>query len=342
MKSYFDRPVLGITMGDPAGIGPEIMIEALSDPETTKMCIPVVLGDLKVLKKADKGNKIISKLVLTDDLSCDFSKFSRGCLIPLSSLDTNVTRLGTPTPETGRAMETYINTGVDLAITGAIDAIVTCPITKTGLKLAGSAFHGHTELIAHRTGTTNFAMMMAGSRLKVVLATIHIPLSQVATLLSQQEILRIITLTRDTLTARFGISHPRLAVAGLNPHAGELGLFGNEENDIIVPAIDAARQNGCDITGPLPPDTVFFSAVNGRFDAVVCMYHDQGLIPFKLIHFRDGVNTTIGLPIIRTSVDHGTAYDIAWKGVADPTSMKEAIKMAAMQAVNLKRHAHDG
>ena len=340
MNTSSHRPVLGITMGDPAGIGPEIVIKALSDPETTKMCTPVVLGDLNILEKADINGKILSKLAVTDDIACDFSKFSGGCLIPLSALNPNVTTLGTPTPETGTAMETYINTGVDLAKSGAIDALVTGPITKTGLKLAGSTFHGHTELIAHRTDTANFAMMMAGDRLKVVLTTIHIPLSQVATALSSQEISRVITLTRDTLTSRFGISQPRLAVAGLNPHAGEQGLFGTEEKDIIVPAVTKARQEGIHITGPLPPDTVFFNAVNGAFDAVICMYHDQGLIPFKMIHFRDGVNTTIGLPIIRTSVDHGTAYDIAWKDKADPSSMKAAIKMAAIQAMNFKRNPH--
>ena len=340
MNIFPHRPVLGITMGDPAGIGPEIVIKALADPETTKMCIPVVLGDLNILKKADINGKILSKLAVTDDISCDFSKFSGGCLIPLSTLNPNVATLGTPTPETGTAMETYINTGVDLAKSGAIDALVTGPITKTGLKLAGSTFHGHTELIAHRTDTENFAMMMAGDRLKVVLTTIHIPLSQVATALSSQKISRVITLTRNTLTSRFGISQPKLAVAGLNPHAGEQGMFGTEEKDIIVPAVTKAGQEGIHITGPLPPDTVFFNAVNGSFDAVICMYHDQGLIPFKMIHFRDGVNTTIGLPIIRTSVDHGTAYDIAWKDKADPSSMKAAIKMAAIQAMNLKRNTH--
>jgi len=340
MNTDSDRPVLGITMGDPAGIGPEIIIKSLADPEITNLCSPVVLGDLEILKKADINSTTFSKLAITDDLTCDFSNFPKGCLVRCSSLNPNVTELGYPTPDTGRAMETYINTGVDLALSGAIDAIVTGPITKTGLKLAGSSFHGHTELIAHKTGTDNFAMMMAGPRLKVVLTTIHIPLSQVPGRLTCREITRIINLTRDTLIARFGISNPRLAVAGLNPHAGEQGMFGNEEADIILPAVIKAREKGFDITGPLPPDTVFFNAVEGRFDAVICMYHDQGLIPFKLIHFRDGVNTTIGLPIIRTSVDHGTAYDIAWTGVADPTSMKEAIKMAAVQAVNQKRHGN--
>ncbi len=340
MNTHSHRPVLGITMGDPAGIGPEIIIKSLADPEITDLCTPVVLGDFKILKQADLNFNILHKLATSDELASDFSKFPKGFLVRLSSLNPDVTKLGHPTPDTGSAMETYINTGVDFALSGAIDALVTGPITKTGLKLAGSSFHGHTELIAHKTGTDNFAMMMAGPRLKVVLTTIHIPLSQVPERLNSREITRIINLTRDTLITRFGIKSPRLAVAGLNPHAGEQGMFGNEEADIILPAVIKAREQGFDITDPLPPDTVFFNALEGRFDAVICMYHDQGLIPFKLVHFRDGVNTTIGLPIIRTSVDHGTAYDIAWTGKADPTSMKEAIKMAAVQAVNQKKHGN--
>ena len=341
MNNHSGRPIVGITMGDPAGIGPEIIIKSLSDPEITNMCTPVVLGDLEILKKADINSKILSKLVMADDSIRDFSNCPQGCLVRLSNLNPNVSELGYPTAETGSAMETYIKTGVDFALSGAIDAMVTAPITKTGLKLAGSPFPGHTELIANKTGTDNFAMMMAGPRLTVVLVTIHIPLSQVPEQLTSREITRIITLTHDTLISRFGILNPRLAVAGLNPHAGEQGMFGNQEADIILPAIIEAREKGFDITGPVPPDTVFLNAVQGRFDAVVCMYHDQGLIPFKLMHFKDGVNTTIGLPIIRTSVDHGTAYDIAWTGKADPTSMKEAIKMAVVQAVNQKRHGNE-
>ena len=183
-------------------------------------------------------------------------------------------------------------------------------------------------------------MMLAGTRLKVVLVTIHLPLSQVPKAITQAEILRVATLTHKTLIERFGMPSPKLAVAGLNPHAGEETMFGAEEKKIIAPAVARAKTSGLKISGPLPPDTVFYNAVNGRFDAVVCMYHDQGLIPFKMVHFKDGVNTTLGLPIIRTSVDHGTAYDIAWQGKADATSMKEAIKMAVLQAVNRRTVSH--
>ena len=232
-------------------------------------------------------------------------------------------------------MENYIITGVRLTQNNKIDALVTCPITKTGLKIAGSKFHGHTELIADQTGSHEFAMMLAGTRLKVVLVNIHIPLCQVAESLTIQNITQTIALTQDSLIHRFGIPFPKLAVAGLNPHAGEESMFGNEETTIIGPAVELAKKRGLNIEGPLPPDTVFYHAMNGKYDAVICMYHDQGLIPFKMIHFKDGVNTTLGLPIIRTSVDHGTAYDIAWKGIADPTSLMEAIFMATFQAKNL-------
>ena len=332
MNAILPRPILGITMGDPAGIGPEIIVKALSDNEMTKLFTPIVIGDPTILDKAAHALNIHFNITQIDTPKAITNDPNQIYLVPMSDLDPGLANLGAPTPETGKAVEKYILKGVDLALSKDIQALVTAPITKTGLKLAGSSFHGHTELIADRTGTQNFAMMMAGHRLKVVLVTIHVPLSQVPAALTQNEILRIIDLTMDTLISRFGIPSPRLGVAGLNPHAGEDAMFGSEEETIIAPAVESAKQKGYDVQGPLPPDTVFFNAVNGRFDAVICMYHDQGLIPFKMVHFKDGVNTTIGLPIIRTSVDHGTAYDIAWTGKADETSLKEALKLAAFQA----------
>lgn len=334
------RPLIGITMGDPAGIGPEILIKTLEEQEITCSCRPVIIGDYTVLNKAIETLNS-SLTLLSINHPNQFSDICHGVnLIQASHLGPGAILANPPTPETGKAMEAYIIKGVDLARAKEIQAMVTCPITKTGLKAAGSRFHGHTELIAHRTQTHNFAMMMAGSRLKVVLATIHIPLARVPETLTLDGILRTIDLTHDALTARFGIKRPRLAVAGLNPHAGEASMFGEEEETLICPAVAAAQKKGYEIAGPLPPDTVFHHAIQGRFDAVVCMYHDQGLIPFKLIHFKDGVNTTLGLPIIRTSVDHGTAYDIAWTGKADPSSLKEAVKMAVLQANNRQRPAH--
>ncbi|MEH0021142.1 MAG: 4-hydroxythreonine-4-phosphate dehydrogenase PdxA [Desulfobacter sp.] len=334
------RPVIGITMGDPAGIGPEILASTLADPEIHAICRPVVIGDAAVLDKAIRFLGSPLEIFPIDRPDCFSDRPGHVNLISCSSLDPALADLGAPTPETGRAMEAYIKTGVDMALANKIQALVTAPITKTGLKLAGSQFHGHTELIAHRTDTGEFAMMLAGDRLKVVLVTIHMPLANVPSVLTSHDIVRVVRLTRDALAARFGMERPRLAVAGLNPHAGEEGMFGMEEKNIIIPAVNTARDMGIFVEGPLPPDTVFFNAVNGKFDAVICMYHDQGLIPFKMVHFKDGVNTTLGLPIIRTSVDHGTAYDIAWQGKADPTSMKEAVKMAVLQACHLQESTH--
>ena len=334
MKSILNRPVIGISMGDPAGIGPEIIVKALNTPKIHAVCQPIVIGDTTILKRALKFLPVPLNIIPVDHPANAITDSKINSIINESNLDEKVIKLSRPTMETGKAMENYIITGVNLARNKEIDGLVTCPITKTGLKIAGSRFHGHTELIADQTGTREFAMMLAGARLKVVLVSIHIPICRVAKSLTTQNILQTICLTQDSLVNRFGIPSPKLAVAGLNPHAGEDGMFGNEEKHIIIPAVDLAREQGLNIDGPLPPDTVFFHAVNGKYDAVICMYHDQGLIPFKLVHFKDGVNTTLGLPIIRTSVDHGTAYDIAWKGIADPTSLVEAIYMAAFQANN--------
>jgi 4-hydroxythreonine-4-phosphate dehydrogenase len=226
----------------------------------------------------------------------------------------------------------YIQVASDLAIQRRIAAMVTCPINKTAIRLAGVSYNGHTELLAERTKSENYAMMFAGDSLRVVLATIHVPLRDVPSILSKQKILLTIKLTWQTMRERFGFKTPRIAVAGLNPHAGEGGMFGNEEKDIITPAIAQARNEGVDVVGPVPPDTLFYHAAKGRYDVVVSMYHDQGLIPFKLIHFNNGANITIGLPIIRTSVDHGTAYDIVGTGTADPGSLIAAINMAVQQA----------
>lgn len=327
-------PIIGITMGDPLGIGPEILVKALNDSQVHAICRPLILGDFRIIDKAVRRFCVSMDIHPLDHPGDGL--YQRGTLdiLNLSNLDPEVTDLKIPNRKTGQAMETYIVHGTHLALTHQIAALVTCPITKTGLKRAGSKYHGHTELIAAQTGTKAFAMMLAGKTLRVVLATIHMAVSQVPASLTQTGILETIQVTHDGLRERFGIQAPRLAVAGLNPHAGEESMFGKEEEDIIAPAVQSAREQGMDIQGPLPPDTVFYHAVQGAFDAVVCMYHDQGLIPFKLIHFKDGVNTTLGLPIIRTSVDHGTAYDIAWKGKADPSSLIQAVKMAVFQARN--------
>ncbi len=334
--TFATRPIIGITMGDPAGIGPEIAVKALNDPAIHEICRPLVIGDAQTLKQALTLTDHPPFLHIVDDPAQ--GEFKPGTPDILDRPDVRIRNLvpSIPSAENGSAMLDYIHKGMDLALQNRIHGLVTCPITKTALKMASSEFHGHTELLAHGTGTRNYAMMLAGTRLRVVLVTIHIPLAKVPGFLNSGIIQEKIRLTHLSLQKRFNIETPRIAVAGLNPHSGEDGLFGQEEADIIQPAVQDLRREGILVQGPLPPDTVFYHAAQGRFDAVVCMYHDQGLIPFKLLHFRDGVNTTLGLPIVRTSVDHGTAYDIAWKGIADPSSLKEAIRMAAFQAGNLQ------
>ena len=326
------RPVIGITMGDPAGIGPEIILLSLSNPLIYKICKPIVMGDPKILKAAAKYTN--SDLELNRAADPDKGMYKYGFIDVINSSDLNPESfsLGQPTAATGRAMMDYITTAMDLALEKKIAAMVTCPINKSAMKMAGSKFSGHTEMLADRTGSDNFAMMLAGDRLRIVLVTIHIPLKKVPQIISTETILKTIKLTNKTLIERFGIKNPAIAVAGLNPHAGEGGMFGDEEERIISPAIKLSKNQGINISGPFPPDTVFYHAANGDYHAVVCMYHDQGLIPFKLIHFTNGVNTTLGLPIIRTSVDHGTAYDIAGTGKADPGSLSAAITMAVQQA----------
>ncbi|MBU2431186.1 MAG: 4-hydroxythreonine-4-phosphate dehydrogenase PdxA [Proteobacteria bacterium] len=330
-------PIIGITMGDPVGVGPEILVKALSDSALYTICRPLILGDAGIISQALTLLNLNFKIHIIQNPDQGFYCHKSLDIIKLSRLDMNIKQPLAPTAITGSAMQDYILYGIDLAMNRQIDGIVTCPITKTALKLAGSKFHGHTELLASKTRTEDYAMMMAGNKLKIVLTTIHIPLSEVSKSLTIENIVKTIHITHAALKNRFNIKIPKIAVAGLNPHSGEDAMFGNEEKQTIFPAVQIATDQGMDVTGPLPPDTVFFRAINGEFDAVVCMYHDQGLIPFKLIHFKDGVNTTLGLPIIRTSVDHGTAYDIAWKGIADPSSLKEAIKMAAFQADNKKQ-----
>ncbi len=326
------RPVIGITMGDPVGIGPEIILLALNNEMIYKICRPLVLGDVKVLETAKKCTASSLSLNCVEDPEEGAYRCGEIDVICCSDLDPKTVAWGKPTALTGKALVKYITTATEMAISNKSAAVVTCPINKTALKMAGSEFHGHTEMIAKQTNTENYAMMLAGKRLRVVLVTIHTPLRMIPLSISTENICKTIEITAHALRDRFGIEHSRIAVAGLNPHAGEEGMFGDEEEKIIVPAIDIAKANGISVKGPFPPDTVFYHAVNGAFDAVVCMYHDQGLIPFKLVHFSDGVNTTLGLPIIRTSVDHGTAYDIAGTGKADPGSLIAAIKMAVKQS----------
>ncbi|MBC2709885.1 MAG: 4-hydroxythreonine-4-phosphate dehydrogenase PdxA [Desulfosarcina sp.] len=330
-------PLVAITMGDPVGVGPEIIPKALSDPCVFRCCRPVIYGDAGRLQA---GAATTGARLQTEEMSSINDTRVGNNSIPVinpAAIDTGGLEWGKPTAASGMAMVAYLNAAIDDAMAGRISAIATGPINKLAMKMADIRFSGHTEILAQRTGTRHYAMMLAGNRLKVVLVTIHIPIEHVPRALTTKGIMNIVTLTDRALKTRFGIPIPRIAVAGLNPHAGESGLFGDEEEKIITPAIGLAASEGINVTGPHPPDTVFFSAAQGAYDVVVAMYHDQGLGPFKMIHFDDGVNTTLGLPIIRTSVDHGTAYDIAGTGKASPESMGAAIIMAAEQSRWLNR-----
>ena len=282
------RPIVAITAGDPAGIGPEIARKAAEDRRVQAVCEPRIY--------APRAS----------------TRFEIGVL----------------SAEAGRAAYETICEAVRDASEGRVSAIATAPVNKLAFARAGLPWKGHTDLLAHLTGAPRAAMMFWSEPLKVVLATVHVPLAEVPRLLTRELLRDIVDLTARELP-RFGIARPRLALAGLNPHAGEEGLLGSEDETVLRPAVHEAKSRGIDIDGPLPGDTVFGRAARGEFDAVVACYHDQGLIPVKLLAFGRSVNVTLGLPIIRTSVDHGTAFDIAGKGIADPSSMIEAVLLAA-------------
>ncbi|CAK8719011.1 MAG: 4-hydroxythreonine-4-phosphate dehydrogenase [Candidatus Electronema aureum] len=324
-----------ITMGCPVGVGPEIILGLFDSLTTDEATIaPVVLGDLGVLHHTAK--LLHSKV---KPVSWQIGQAIKPGTVPvleLSRLATDALHWGQPTKETSLAMAEYIRQATQGTLAGDFAAVVTCPISKKALNEAGIHYPGHTEMLADLTGARRYRMMMAGTRLRVVLVTIHEPLAKVSGMLSAEGILDCIRMTADSLHRDFALDRPRIAVAGFNPHSGEQGMFGREEIEIIEPALRQYEGDAL-ITGPWPPDTVFHKAANGEFDAVVCMYHDQGLIPFKLLHFKDGVNVTLGLPIVRTSVDHGTAYDIAGKGIADTASLRSAWQLATAIATNRAR-----
>lgn len=332
-------PIIGITMGDPAGIGPEIIVKALTEPSIYDVCRPVVLGDPQTLSSALRlvsGDLDINAL---NDPAEAASVPGQMDLLPISIADRNTVQPAKPTLAGGKAMVTCIIRAVELARENRLEAVVTCPISKILMHRAGYMYDGHTQLISHLTGTNEYVMMLAGENLRVALVTIHCALRDVPVILNTEMVHRTIVITMRSLVRDFGLGNARLAVAALNPHAGESGLFGTEEHEIIQPAVHRAQKEGYRVSGPYPPDTVFHRAASGRFDAVIAMYHDQGLIPLKLLHFSDAVNVTLGLPIVRTSVDHGTAYDIAGTGRADASSLKSAIRLAARMVENRKRKA---
>ncbi len=323
-----ERPLLALTMGDPVGVGPEILVLTLKDPAIYQACRPVIIGDLPALERAVRH--------LAPDLRINVinqpgvGSFEPGTLdlLALSHLAPDDLRYGCPTPAGGAVMVSYVLRAVDLAMAEKVAGMVTGPISKVAMNLSGYSYPGHTELLAAKTGAKEVAMMLAGEKFRVVMATTHCALAEVPRRLNTEALYRLFLLICRTLQLDLGLTHPRLGVAALNPHAGEGGLFGHEEEEIIIPAVRRAQDADLMVAGPYPADTLFWRHRQGEFDAIVAMYHDQGLIPLKLLHFLDGVNVTLGLPIIRTSVDHGTAYELAGTGKAHPGSMQAAIAMA--------------
>lgn len=316
--------LIGITMGDASGVGPELILKAFVEGSLKGDFI--VIGDYKILEYCNSLLDIGASLHPIKSTS----QYEEGVLnvLDLGLMDKSNLCIGQVSKASGYAAYKYVDKATKMALEGTIDAIVTLPMNKEATRLSFSNFTGHTELIAEICGQDNYTMMLASDKLIVTHVSTHVSLQQAITLVKKDRVLNVIKLTHESLSSF--IDKPRIAVAGLNPHAGENGAFGREELEEISPAVKAAQEIGIDVTGPIPPDTVFIKAVEKEYDAVVCLYHDQGHIPMKLLDFEGGVNVTLGLKVIRTSVDHGTAFDIAYKGIASSKSFVNAYNFARL------------
>ena len=326
-------PKIVITMGDPAGVGPEVIVKALSLPEIYQICQPVVIGDAKVLESNLEFSKSPGSqggLRLNPIKDIGKARFNYGIvdLFDLDNIDIDRLRPGRVDPMCGKATLEYIKKGIEIIQGGGAKGMVTAPLCKKSMEEAGFSYPGHTELLAELTGTRDFAMMFVGGNLRVVLVTRHLPLKEVASSLSKEKILLTIRLGVQAMKA-FGIDLPRVGVCALNPHAGEWGVLGKEEIETIIPAIEEAKKEGINISGPFPGDKTFYDTAGGRYDLAIAMYHDQGQVPIKLLSYTKSVNVTLGLPFVRTSPCHGTGFDIAGQNKANPQSFIEAIKLAA-------------
>ena len=328
--------LIAITMGDPAGIGPEIIAKVFDTGEIFSLCRPVIIGHAGVMKKIVEDLRLSVSIRSLENLAGADPAPGKADVVSIGKVDLASHVWGRPTAASGKAVVEYIRLATELALQRKVDAIVTAPINKEMMNAAGYAFSGHTELLAHLTDTKNYGMLFVGGGLKLILATIHHALKDVPRLITKDRVLRTIRLANIAMK-EFGVDRPRIGVAALNPHAGEGGLFGHEELNEILPAVIEARGEGIDASDPIPADTLFYKARNDHYDIVVAMYHDQGLAPLKMLAFGNAVNVTVGLPVIRTSVDHGTAYDIAGEGCADPASLLAAVKLAAQMANHRNR-----
>ncbi len=332
-----DLPLIAITLGDVAGIGPEVVVKALASPDVWTTCRPLVIGDARALTEARLGIPIPPLCVVTQP---DAATFDAGTLtlLDLRNLDPAAAPVGQISTEAGRAAVEYVLKATELAMAGVVDAVATAPLNKEAMHRAGFDYIGHTEILADVTHTPRCTTMLATPGLRVTHVTRHIPFRSIAEHLTVAGVLDTIVITHAGMQT-LGFPRPRLAVAGLNPHNGDNGLLGREELDIIAPAVAAAQTQGIDARGPIPADSVFFQALRGDYDVVVCMYHDQGHIAVKTHGFEQSITITLGLPLIRTSADHGTAFDIAGRGIAHPDSMRAAILEAAAMATRVKATA---
>ncbi|MGR3174090.1 MAG: 4-hydroxythreonine-4-phosphate dehydrogenase PdxA [Candidatus Scalindua sp.] len=335
-----ERNLIGITMGDPCGIGPEVILKALSSQETGSVADFVVIGCYKVLRDVADSLSMGKKLQLSRldsiSLNADRDSINNINVLDLDNVSVQDAISHKPLPGSGRASVEYIMKGLDLAMEGEIDAIVTAPINKEAVKMAGFEFAGHTELLQDKTAAESVVMLMVGKGLRVSFVTTHLAVKDVSGFINQESVFSTIQTTATGLKQLFGVADPKIAVCGLNPHCSDGDRFGTEERDAIIPAIKRVQESGIDCVGPLSSDTIFNKALNGEFDVVVVQFHDQGTIPIKMHAFNSGVNITLGIPLIRTSPTHGTAFDIAGKGIANPGSMIEAIKTAVMMAEKQK------
>jgi len=330
------KPVIGISMGDPAGIGPEIIVKALLKRAVYTQCKPVVVGDAGVIRQAVDFLKVTLKVNAIIDIKDAKNKYGTIDVYDLANYNQNVA-YGVVSADAGRAAFESIVKVIELAKSGEVDATVTAPINKEAINLAGFHFSGHTEIYAHYTGTKKYAMLLVHNNLRVIHVSTHVSLREACDRAKKDRIIEVTRLLYDACRG-FGITEPKIAVAGLNPHSGDNGLFGWEEEKEIIPAIKALQSEGLNVTGPVPPDTLFSKAIGGMYDGCVAMYHDQGHIPFKVVGFNwnksrkrlevEGVNITLGLPIIRVSVDHGTAFEIAGEGIASEKAMLTSINYA--------------
>jgi 4-hydroxythreonine-4-phosphate dehydrogenase len=332
------KPIISLTMGDPAGIGPEICLRALHEQAVLENCVPVLFGDAGVLGRVRsklKGAPKMPPSISYEEFE-NISTVTGPLVVECTAVDAQKIKPGKVSGTAGRAAFVYIERAIAAALAGKIDGMVTAPIHKESLNLAGIKFPGHTEIFTSLTAAKRSCMMLYSDQLTVSMATTHIGYHEVPHELSVERILDVIELTAHAMRRMLG-RKPHLGVCGLNPHAGEHGLFGHhEEEKLVAPAVAQSRRNGIDAHGPLVPDAAFTPAVRKKFDAIVTLYHDQGHIPFKMLAFETGVNVTLGLPIVRTSVDHGTAFDIAWQGKADPSSLYSAIRLATRLATKEK------